>query len=221
MSLIHCPSFFPPQMRKYGLNDFGEPEYRVIWSDSRIRTIYAEDGAHHVLHYVLNPDIAASWVLERWISGATFGGRPEDWGKNPQNLTNGDFPARGEWEFVACFSMTPSSTAVETVINLSQRGRRRMAGNASENDVFIKDEANRAEQERVTQLRDSLQSRMIPWAAQPVAGAHFSKGTKTQDFELTTRDVGVAPGQSRIGRSKYGASVIVGPDGLRPDTHGR
>lgn len=69
-----------------GRNIFGTPNYRMVWSDSRVWFL----GGQWRKKY---PNIPPSWVIEQWQPPDKYGDRLE-WAKNDL----GPYPERGDYE---------------------------------------------------------------------------------------------------------------------------
>ena len=114
----------PPGVQEYlteygGRNLFGEPNFRVVWSNGRIvkRTRRFIDVDNH--GNVIRQAVATRWirrynypstrdrfVIERW-RGPEFYGDPDNWQRKNTKLIDGhmvqpigDYPSRGEYEHI-------------------------------------------------------------------------------------------------------------------------
>src|SRR6185312_9009970 len=98
-----APEYVNQALRRFGLNPWGEPIYRVVWSEARHKTVGGEfhDGFRVVREYRYVPMYRnlARWVLEVWkdtpISPAQWEAAEHD----PISglLRSGPYPYRGEY----------------------------------------------------------------------------------------------------------------------------
>lgn len=99
---------------------------------------------------------APRWVLEKWLTAIEYGGSPTSWNivqKEEESglLVLGPYPEKGEYEECYIFPEgEPPSTAVETIIQLIEAGRK--YSYAENRDAHLralhqqkKDSVNRAE----------------------------------------------------------------------------
>jgi hypothetical protein len=225
-SLIRAPGL---DTTIHGINDYSEPLYRVIWAASRSIRLHGPDGIVWVRPYVrMEPvcDIFCStigghqpaehWILERWKSclEATGGMSQDQWKRDPMLNVN-DYPGRGEYYRCWTFSGQPMASAVTLAIQLLEQSARRGTRRV-ENTLAIVAEAERMQRDRDGQFEARIRDRMIPWAAQPVSSARFSKGTKTA-MEATPRGRMPAPGTMGVAKRRTGVNVLVGDGTVRQD----
>ncbi len=101
-----------------GVNPFGRPMYRLVWSDSRLNWAVGEhhdyDEHGEILRAVLErrmvpkyPQIKERWILESWKPAAAYG-TEEQWVETNPSLERGEFvstcgpyPREGDYEI--CF----------------------------------------------------------------------------------------------------------------------
>jgi hypothetical protein len=115
------PQFALDALAKYGTNLFGEPLYRIVWSETRtylsggLWTDFTDSESKHLLREVAEyrrvPLYGSQqrWVLEKWCPPETYGS-PEIWDDENRDektglLTLGPFPSRGEYEHVHTFEV--------------------------------------------------------------------------------------------------------------------
>lgn len=125
-------------LRIGGQNLYGEPMYRVQWSPARLSLSVGQhdryDDSGNFLGSELRSEmvpkypIGERFILEVW-KPASYYGSPERWAKNTTMFeagefveTLGDFPSRGDYEWVATFEdekreyVYPTATLVEGMI---------------------------------------------------------------------------------------------------------
>jgi hypothetical protein len=110
-------------MRRFGLNPYAEPLYRVVFSDSRLWTIGGKwpDGACEYREVPMYPYHA--WVLEKHMAASQleYCGSPERYYReqlDPESglLTCGPYPLRGEYVHCHTFPVEPTIALVEAQI---------------------------------------------------------------------------------------------------------
>jgi len=84
-------------LRTFGENPFGEPKYRLIWSQRKQCHVLTEVAPEYTY---LEP----CWVLETWLPGEKFAGPRAQWGALQEALM-GPYPSRGEYFFVGQFKV--------------------------------------------------------------------------------------------------------------------
>ena len=81
-----------------GLNRFGQPNFRVVWSDTRLDW----DGPEFTPKYF---NVPHRWIIESWVAPETYGS-PEMWEAVTQGQL-GPYPSRGDYE-LSFIVQTPS-----------------------------------------------------------------------------------------------------------------
>jgi len=98
-----APDYVNAALRRFGLNPWGEPLYRVAWSESRYKIVGGEfhDGFRVVREYRQVPmyRAVARWVLESWKPTPVS---PSQWERDELDpisglLKSGPYPYRGEY----------------------------------------------------------------------------------------------------------------------------
>jgi len=103
-------------MHRYGLNPFGKPMYRVVWSDSRTYLLGGnwEGGSFEVRETELYDGVHA-WILEKWQSAEQFAGSREAWDQTERDTNTpslGPYPSEGEYVFAYRFPFEPTDSMV-------------------------------------------------------------------------------------------------------------
>lgn len=110
------PEWIEKSLGKYGRNPYGQPLFRIIWSDNRTLWCFGELVAKY-------PEVHC-WVLEKWLPATYYGPQEawyavRDWEPGSPNFgapVLGPYPARGDYESSYLFTELPSSSAVPRVI---------------------------------------------------------------------------------------------------------
>lgn len=108
MRLILAPPYTTEGLVKFGLNQYGGPNFRVVWAPSRSRIIGGRWADREVSEYrrVLKYGTTPRWIMERWRPAAMYG-TPEQWQRDyvtPDGFFSvGPFPVHGEYESCEVF----------------------------------------------------------------------------------------------------------------------
>ena len=173
-------------LRKFGINTYGEPLFRVVFSDSRTQKvggkhterskkpastaeIVANDGKDNYdsewVGYKYYPLYHGKhcYVLEKWLSSVDFGGTPKLWEiqqTDPETglLVCGPYPSRGEYLGIHFFSPGyPSVSAVEAVIGMVLAGSNYTP--AQKKEAMLKSQEREdlsRRNERLDKLKDAM-----------------------------------------------------------------
>lgn len=87
------PDFVESMLSVFGANLYGEPNYRLIWSERKMLWF----GGQMCPEYTYLP--YPGWVLEAWTSPEKDAGTPEQWERTTHGLL-GPYPSRGTYNFV-------------------------------------------------------------------------------------------------------------------------
>ena len=113
---MRTPQLLPTiPMQRFGLNAFGKPLYRVVWSESRTYLLGGnwEGGSFEVRETPLYED--AAWILEKWQSAEQFAGSREEWDRKEADSNTpslGPYPNEGEYVFAYRFPFEPTDSMV-------------------------------------------------------------------------------------------------------------
>lgn len=105
-----------------GLNPFGEPNYRAVWSGQRFSWVAGlwtdRDSEGYVIREVLAArytqkyPVFNRWILEQWLGPEKYGSpetwyrQTKEWGEEGNLPQLGPYPTRGDYE-LACLIETP------------------------------------------------------------------------------------------------------------------
>lgn len=104
-----APAWAQKPLEKFGLNPYGQPNFRVVWGPSRQRIIggYWEDNQKSEYRARVKYSLDPKWVLERWRPASIYGD-PFRWDRDTSTqdgfLAIGPFPVHGEYESIVVFS---------------------------------------------------------------------------------------------------------------------
>jgi hypothetical protein len=117
---MKTPQLLPLPMARYGLNAYGEPLFRVVWSDSITEMLGVQKGEEIKFdEYPSYPDIHA-WILEKHQTSGEYAGSKEayDAKEMAAQIKLGPYPERGK--FVHCYTFPYEPT--DSMISLVVRG---------------------------------------------------------------------------------------------------
>jgi hypothetical protein len=111
-------------LRLGGLNRFGSPNYRLVWSENRLAWVAGLFEDRNDSGYLIREVLAARmlpkypnrnrWIIEQWIAPEKYGSREtwwavtREWGEEGNLPQLGPYPDRGDYE-MACLMETPDT----------------------------------------------------------------------------------------------------------------
>ena len=103
---LECPQEYADFLARIGgKNPFGEPNFRLVWGQTRTRVIYGQaDGGKCGAHVKFKYHGIPAWHLEQWKSPIEIGcASREDWYRDTWQPDvglhlMGDFPSRGDYD---------------------------------------------------------------------------------------------------------------------------
>lgn len=192
--------FYPmPNMARFGVNEYQENLYRIIWSETR-RSLA---GEYPFTSYAWLPTYThiqpGAWVLERWLSADDFAKCTKAyWDENL--LVLGPWPARGEYEHAHTFEACgPVDANLDKLISWIEAGRKASYQDnldACRNKYEAQERATRSTQDAM--IRDAM-SYKLDFA---MSGAHGSRGTKTAPMRYSANQVNFGGRRVPLGNNK-------------------
>ncbi len=188
---------YPTPMRKYGLNPFNEPLYRIVFRESRRHLVGGtwrdgSTGYHWVEKY---RQVSSPWILERWYTAAEFTKMTKtQWDTQMVDplsgwLVLGPYPSRGEYDMVWEFDAGgPANDSLTKIIGYLELGRTRSFQDIR--DAHVADyeaETKAMRQNRYDDIRDG----MTAFGSAPISAGRFGRGTKTTPELLTAEQCGL------------------------------
>src|SRR6185369_11345620 len=76
---------FPIPMRRFGLNPYQEPLYRIVFAPSRRYLVCGEwpDGSNCAHWVIKHKNLGNLWIMEKWIPGERYAGcTKEQWNES-------------------------------------------------------------------------------------------------------------------------------------------
>jgi hypothetical protein len=117
-------------MGRFGENLFGQPIYRVVFSDSRTDLLGGKwpDGKCEYREVPRYPGIRGKWILEKWQSAEEYAGTKEQYNREQHDpdsglLTCGPYPHRGEYSLCHIFITAPGETMVAWAVHDNKMSR--------------------------------------------------------------------------------------------------
>jgi hypothetical protein len=110
-------------MKRFGVNPYDQPLYRVVFSDSRTDLIGGRwpDGVCEYREVPRYPDIH-SWILEKWMTSKEYAGEPEEYQRSQLDLdsglfTCGPYPEKGQYQICYVFPHQPTDGMIVQVVS--------------------------------------------------------------------------------------------------------
>lgn len=163
-----------------GLNIYGHPNFRLIWSEDRFQIDYGQTHKKY-------GEGKNRWVLEKWCPAEMYGD-PEKWARvtdpNTGELVLGPFPSQGDYEHSYTFSEDIGSEIPESLVvlicQLIERGK---ANTRSERWAAIRAAHEKKEADDQQRQNDIIDERLnTPSIKNPserdLNAVNFSKTTK-------------------------------------------
>jgi hypothetical protein len=128
MSTLVAPKpiqHFPSDLKRFGVNLYGNPLWRCVWGESRFYLAADAKGEYQWLPLYFNP----FWVLEKWIPAEQWAGTREQWNLQEQmGVKLGPYPSEGEYDTSFIFQIDgrpfePTIGSIERVIKMVEAGR--------------------------------------------------------------------------------------------------
>lgn len=188
---------YPMSMERFGNNPYGDPMWRIVFSDSRRFIVSGTwpDGATYASEESLYPQHPQTWILERWLPAAEFAGcLKEAWDRTYPML--GPYPERGDYNLCHAFEVVgPADSNLDKLIMWIEEGRKRSFQEIKDGcQAAIDNEKKATRSTQEAMIRDSLSAHLDF----PMVGPHGARGTKTRNFNLTPRDIGLPSGGNKF-----------------------
>jgi hypothetical protein len=194
---MKTPQLLPLPMARYGMNSYGEPLFRVVWSDSITDLFGVQKGEEIKFdEYPAYPEIHA-WVLEKFQTSEEYAGSKMayDAKEAAAAIKLGPYPERGK--FVHCYTFPYEPT--DSMISLVVRG---IAASRNLTNVERKDSimapllARRNRQhQRIDDIfhdaQDAFKGGAVGWDKPGII--HRKKNRKASDvqFKRSAEDIGL------------------------------
>lgn len=184
---------FPMPMRRFGLNPFGEPRYRIVLATSVRHLVGGQwpDGSRGYRWSVPLSYRDKNWILESWDNCRMS---PQEWESMIEPFSGwpvrGPYPTRGEyylsWEFQRGAGIFASD--VERLIGAIEKGRGRSFAQVRE--AMMK-EYQQEEKDWKQAAADEVRDACTAFGVSAVSSSRVSRGTKTQRELRTAQELGL------------------------------
>jgi len=200
-------SLFPGiPMGRFGENLFGEPLYRLVFSDSRTDLLGGKwpDGISNYREVPRYPGIKGQWIMEKWQSAEDYAGTRQQYELQQFDaesglFTCGPYPYRGEYTYCHTFMGNPTEMQVGWAVHNNKTSRDLTPGARREGIMQPLEKQQREQDQRFSDIWDNA---MGPWQKADAAvsfgpvAAHrqgFKRGSDMpvrfdQEAPLPTRD---------------------------------
>jgi len=204
------PEWVEKTVRRYGTNIYGDPLFRIVWSETRKHLVGGiwEDHSdkdcvnliREVAEYRWVPVYGNTqrWVLETWCPPEKYG-TPAIWEREFRDeksglLTLGPFPSRGDYEHSYTFEydgqyvpLTPES--VEAVCYLIEKGREY---SYALKKAALEEEQKRKDREWEERAKDIIRDAQSPFHNNTFTGRYVTGEKKRKediDFNISADEL--------------------------------
>lgn len=184
---------YPIPMKRFGLNPYGEPRYRVVLAPSVARLVGGQwpDGT---LGYRWSVPLSyrdKNWILETWdhcrMSQREWDSMVEPFSGWP---VNGPYPTRGEyyfsWEFK--YGEGVFASDLERIIGAIEKGRSRSFQQVRQ---AMMEEYQKEEKDWKQAASDEVRDACTAFGVAPISSSRVSRGTKTAPALRTAQELGL------------------------------
>jgi len=179
---------YPVSMRKYGLNPYGEPLYRIVFAPSRRYLVCGEwpDGSNCAHWIVKHKNLGNLWIMEKWIPGERYAGcSREVWNQN--NLILGPFPDRGEYELCHVFEACgPEDCNLEKLVSVIE-----LRHTPAEIRAWHQKDAEKEAKATRQTAEDMIRNRLPAYGGRAISSSRVSRSFKTAPLLLTAQEAGL------------------------------
>lgn len=197
MSLDYDPTIslrhYPLPMRRFGLNPYSEPLYRIVFAPSRRNLAGGVDGQAYrwVSTYRY---LGEAWVLERWLPAEEFAKcSREKWDR--ELLILGPWPERGEYVHAHTFTCSPTDANIEKLVSWIEEGKKRRF---QEHLDACREEYDQDTKERRNKMDAIIRNALPAFGSAPFAGGRGGRGTKTAPLVRSANELNLPSGQNKF-----------------------
>jgi hypothetical protein len=116
-----CLQHYPVDMSTFGLNPFGENQFRLVLASSRRSLVcgqWNDAGMPRAKYCQTYPQVpAGEYILEKWLDAFTFAGPRSRWDLEDGQF-QGPYPSRGEYVMCGSTGFDPMQVNIEKLITL-------------------------------------------------------------------------------------------------------
>jgi hypothetical protein len=190
---------YPTSMRRFGLTQFNEPLYRIVFGPSR-RFLNVRDWDDTGIPYGkwrrMYRHMGNIWIMERWRSA-------EEWKADQWDVEHlGPIPARGEYDLCHAFELSgPEDANLDKLVAAIEfsRGVRLV-----DTMQFHRDEAEREKQANGAKVEDMIRNRLPAFGCRPMFSGRTRRGTEkvhgNVNLRYTAQEAGLptTPGMRQV-----------------------
>jgi hypothetical protein len=190
-SLNHHPSFGPETMRRYGVNQFGEPIFRIVFADSRRHMVTGTwpDGSVGGQWRPRYRQLAGYWIMEGWLPADLYHKMTrQQWDLRFPQLP---YQERGDYDHCHTFeACTPDHANVDKLVKWIQAGR---MGSYQDNLDACQREYAQEEKDKSNEIESRVRNVLPAFgtAAMVGSGSHAGRGTKTAPLLKSANELGL------------------------------
>ncbi len=180
---------YPTAVRRFGLNPFGEPEFRIVFAPSRRYLVCGEwpDGSNRAQWVVKHKNLGNVWIMERWVSAEQYAGcSPDNWNAGG-GLILGPYPARGEYEL--CWTFDTGVPDGANLDDLVDRVKKRFR--LSELRTYHRDQTEKTVEDNRKTAEDMIRSKLPAFGGRVLASSRIARGTKTMPELRSAEELGL------------------------------
>lgn len=196
------PEFVDNILSIFGNNPYGEPNFRLVWSE-RKQIFFLGEVVPEYIYF------EPCWVLETWLSGQQSAGPRSNWNEFME-ATNGEYPSQGLYFFCSNFPQdwTPSEENVRLLAKGIEMSRHLPL---EQRAAAIRDSLQQKEQEGVEKTADAIvemfDSASLGKIQQAVRGPKNNFRTP-EDFERDQERIGRVSHKDYARLPKSGGKII-------------
>ncbi len=202
---------YPLAMARFGVNPFGENRFRIVLANSRRSLVHGQwngAGTPRAKYCQTYPHIPGEdWILEEWLSASLFAGMTaEQWNSDPNMLSLGPYPHRGEYQMCGNCGFHPDHLNIEKLIALVHAGDRY---SWSEKLVACRNQATKDEIDRRC-LREAIIRDALPsFGHAPFVAYGGRGGGRKSRVEYSANELGLPIPQGIPGQATSGGARVV------------
>ncbi len=194
-------------MSGYGVNPYGEPLYRLVFSNSvtDLQGGKWPDGIVEYREVYRYPGIKNQWIMEKWQSGMEYCGTPQQWNEQEWDAENrilqgGPYPSRGVYTHCHTFIGQPTEMQVGWAVHNNKVSRDLTPGQKKQGIMDPLEKQQREQDQRFDDIwADTMGFKpnadaIVSMASGPFDRAGFKRGSDMpmprvdQQAPLPTRD---------------------------------
>lgn len=182
---------YPMPVRRFGLNPFGEPLYRIVLTQSVFHLVGGEwpDGTRAYRWVPRYRQVRAGFILEAWdmpkISRAEWEGLRDPISGWP---VLGPYPSRGEYQLAWEFDKGVDQDSIEKIIGAIERGKQRSFQDVRD---YAMREYQQEEKDWKSAAAAEVRDAVTAFGVAPFVGYGGHRGTKTAPTVRTAQELGL------------------------------